>query len=304
MAAIQCKVDIPAVTGLQDSQLTVGREFFLNCSGDWPRTFKPDYARLEPVAEGAKYELKLLGFEFRTPTEADLKVTSYLAGPHRFPNLVVTDGALRVELGNVQFQVQSVLPTDGEKVEPYGPIGPAQIPIPLLYWLFLLGVLLFVAGFVGLRIWRYQQRKAMLERLKKHDLALSPIQQFHQSMRRLQRENPAFYGKEATPEELRAGVDELVRMFKVYLSRRLRVPAFEWNERLVLNDIRRYHRALFEESSKKIRDLFEEFKKAGVASQSLKSRDVIQLSETLRKTLEGLERFLDSEEQNVRGGRH
>jgi hypothetical protein len=302
MAGIQCKIDIPQARGLEDSQLTVGREFYLNCSGDWPRTLKQDNLHFED-AENIKYNLKLLSFEFRNPSTADLKVTSYLAGQHKFPNLIVTDGELKVELGAVEFKVETVLPQDGEKVEPFGPMGPAQIPIPLLYWLILLGALLLTAGYAGLRFWRFQQRKAMLERLKEHDVALTPIQQFHQSMRKLQRANPVFYGKEASSEELNSGVDELTRMFKVYLSRQLRVPAFEWNDRLILKDIRKYHRSLFDEYSRKIQTLFTEFKKAQSSGANLKAQDVSQLAESLRKTLESVDRFIVDNEQNHRGGR-
>lgn len=302
MAGIQCKVDIPTVRGLEDSQITVGREFYLNCSGDWPRTLKPEAVQFEN-AEAIKYQLKLLKFEFRSPTEADLKITSYHAGDHRWQDLAVTDGSQKVQLGPVQFQVQSVLPQGEEKVEAFGPIGPASIPVPLFYWLVMVGVLLLTVALVGLRFWRYNQRKAMLQRLKEHDLALSPLQEFHQSMRRLQRANSVFYDKEATPEELRSGVDELTRMFKVYLSRRLRVPAFEWGDRLVLKDIKRYHSDVYSEFGRKIQDLFNEFKKAQSPQQKLQSHDVTQLADGLRKLLEGMDRFLGDKATLARGGR-
>lgn len=301
MAVVQCKVDIPAVSGLEDQQITVGREFYLKCTGEWPRGLNPDKVRIAS-GEAIKYQLKLLGFEFRNPNEADLKVTSYLAGPHQFANLVVTDDAQSVELESIKFEVQSVLPK-GEKVEPYGAIGPATIPVPLLYWLVLGGSILLVGLLIGLRVWRYQQRKAMLERLKEHDLAATPIQQFHQSMRKLQRTNFAFYGKEAPIEDLQSGTEDLDKMFKIYLSRRLRVPAFEWNERLVLADIRRYHRKLYDEYAVKLRDLFNEFAKAKASVKTLKSHDLIQLSESLRKTLERIERALSDDEQSRGGGR-
>jgi len=301
MAAIQCSVDIPKVAGLEDGQLTVGREFYLNCKGDWPKTLKQDHLKVAGN-EDFKYQLKLLAFEFRTPEEADLKVTSYIAAKHQFPQLLLTDGDQVVDLGPLQFQVQSVLPpppapgtaegAEAAKVEPYGPFGPVPIAVPALYWLLLLGSLFLAATLAGLKIWRLYQRREMLLRLKEHDAALSPMLEFHQSMRRLQRANPVFYGKEATAQELREGVETLSRMFKVYLSRRLKVPAFEWNERLILAEIRRYHPSVYENYFRRIRDLFTEFKKAEGAGQKLNGKDVSQLAETLRKTLEGIESLM------------
>lgn len=315
MVAVQCNVDIPNVSGLEDHQLTVGREFYLTCKGEWPKTLKQD--SLSFVGdENLKYQIKLLGFEFRSPEEADIKVTSYIAAKHQFPQLILTDGEQKVELSlaqaagqiPIQFAVQSVLPPQGqgtqgqpEKVEPFGPIGPATIAVPVLYWLVLLGVLAF-AGILGaLKLWRHHQRREMLLGLKDHEAALSPLQEFHQNMRRLQRANPVFYGKEATPEELRQGVAELSRMFKVFVSRRLKVPAFEWNERLILKDLRRYHFFVYEEYSKKIHALFSEFHKAENSAAKLSAHDVSQLAESLRKTLEGIERLMAREQVIQKG---
>jgi hypothetical protein len=311
MAAVQCNLDIPKVSGLEDQQLTVGREFYLNCKGEWPKTLKQESLRFSGD-ENLKYQIKLLGFEFRTPEEVDIKVTSYLAAKHQFPQLILTDGEQKVELvttqGNVQFSVQSVLPPQGqgapgqqEKIEPFGPMGPATIAVPVFYWLVLLGALAFVGILGALKVWRYNQRREMLLGLKEHDSALSPLQEFHQNMRRLQRVNPVFYGKEASHEELRQGVAELSRMFKVFVSRRLKVPAFEWSERLIVNDIRRYHFFVYEEYSKKVHVLFSEFRKAENIHAKLSANDVSQLAESLRKTLEGIENLMNREQVIQKG---
>jgi hypothetical protein len=292
MAGIQCKVDIPKIPGLDDQTVTVGREFYLNCAGDWPKNLLTEKVSFEGD-ENFKYQLKLLHFEFRSPPEADLTVTSYLAGPHKLANVILTDGAQKVELGPVDFEVKSVIEAkQGEKVEPFGPMGPATIPIPLVYWLGVIGVLCAFALVVGLRVWRYNQRRAMLEKLKQHESALSPLQEFHQSMRQLQRANTVFYGGSASPEVIRQGMEELSRMFKVYVSRRFSVPAFEWNERLILADIRKYHPLVYADYSRKIHDLFLEFKKAQVSDQKLQEKDVTQLAEATRKVIEAVERRL------------
>ncbi len=307
MAAIECNVDIPNVSGLVDHQLTVGREFYLVCKGEWPKGFKQESLRFIGD-ENLKYQIKFLGFEFRSPEVAEIKVTSYVPAKHQFPQLILTDGEQKVELSTVQtplqYAVQSVLEPQRqggatgqqEKIEAFGPMGPATIAVPVLYWLVLLGIFVVVGVLAVLKAWRYHQRREMLLGLKDHESALSPLQEFHQNMRRLRRENPVFYGMEATPEELRQGVAELSRMFKVFVSRRLKVPAFEWNERLIIKDIHRYHFLIYEEYSRKIQALFLEFRKAEGANAKLSANDVSQLAEGLRKTLEGIENLMNREQ--------
>lgn len=311
---MQCNLDIPKISGLEDNQLTVGREFYLNCKGDWPKDLVQEKLQFAGDAN-MKYMLKVMGFEFRSPEEADIKVVSYVAAKVQIPQLVITDGVKSVELGQVAFQVETVLPKPDAaggmmpgqeqqaKPEPFGPFGPATIPVPMLYWFALLGSIAFVALVVSLRVWRMNQRREMLLRLKEHDVALSPMQEFHQAMRKLQRGNAAFYGKEASETELREATKELSRMLKVFLSRRLRVPAFEWGERLILNDIRSYHAVVFAEYGTKLRALLTEFKKAESANAKLAVHDVSQLSESLRKTLEGVEALLNREESAKKGSR-
>ena len=302
MASFQCKIDIPKVAGLDDGVLTVGREFYLNCEGEWPKNLLQEKLHFAAPPE-QKYVLRLMKFEFRTPTQADLTVTSYIAGEIKIPNLILTDETQHLELGPVDFQVKSVIQQgekQGEKTEPFGPIGPATIGIPFFYWMILFAAIGIVTVSIVLRIWRASQRRAMLERLKQHDSAMTPIQEFHGSMRKLQRANPVFYGKEVGNEVLRAGIEELSRMFRIYLSRRLRVPAFEWSERLIMKDIQSYHGIIFNDHARKIRDLFTEFKKAQGSAEKLHSKDVTQLSESLRNALEGIEKAINAEERGAR----
>ena len=162
---MQCNLDIPKISGLEDNQLTVGREFYLNCKGDWPKDLVQEKLQFAGDAN-MKYTLKVVGFEFRSPEEADIKVVSYVAAKVQIPQLVITDGVKNVELGQVAFQVESVLPKPDaaaggmmpgqqqqpQKPEPFGPFGPATIPVPMLYWFALLGSIAFVALVIFLRL--------------------------------------------------------------------------------------------------------------------------------------------------------
>jgi hypothetical protein len=298
MADLQCKLEIPKIEGLKDQELTVGREFFLSCDGEVPKTINRDKVHFVLKPEN-KYQLQLLGFEFRTSSVVDLKVTSYLAGQHHVEGVQLTDGEFTVALAPVDFTVQTVLeppaaPTQpGEqpaKQEPYGPIGPAVIGIPLVYWASFLAVLSVMGLFAAFRFYRIAQRRRMLERLRQHDSALSPIAEFHQNMRRLARENTVFFGGEGTAEDVHRSLDEGHRVLKLYLTRKYRIPAMEWSDRLILNDIRKYHGKAYDEHGSDLKKILKEYSRAFHDKKHLKTNDVLNLTKFNRKLVEQLER--------------
>lgn len=294
MAAIQCKMEIPAIQGLNDNELTVGREFLLVCEGEFPRTLVQEKLHFV-LRPQEKYQIQLLGFEFRTPTQADLKVTAYRAGQSQFQDLQVTDGTEVLSLGPIQYVVQSVLPKPepGQpqaKQEPFGPIGPASLGVPMLYWAILAGVVGLAALIFVVRVVRVVQRRSMLARLREHDSALSPMSQFHQSFRRLQRVNTVFFGGQADPEHIKQCLDETSTMFRLFLTRKYQVPALEWNDRLILKDIKKYYPQVFAEYSEDLKKLLKEYARGFEDKDRLKERDVLNIATNTRLLVEKLER--------------
>lgn len=295
MATIQCKAEIPAVQGLKDNELTVGREFLLVCDGDFPKDLAQEKLQFVIKPE-EKYQIHLLGFEFRSPTQADIKVTAYKAGNFQYQDLQLTDGTQVLSLGPIQYVVESVLPKPepGQpetKQEPYGPVGPASMSVPMLYWALLAGFIgLVILIFIG-KIYRVVQRRNMLERLKEHDSALTPLAQFHQSFRRLQRVNTVFFGAKAEKEHIFQCLEETHAMFKLYITRRYQVPAIEWGDRLVLKDIKKHHKAMFLEYGDELKKLFKEFQRGFEDKENLKEQDVLNISTQTRVLVEKMERM-------------
>lgn len=295
MATVQCKVEIPEVQGLTSQELTVGREFLLVCDGEFPKTLKQDQLRfvLQPTE---KYQIHLLGFEFRSPTQADLKVTTYKAGQFQFQDLQITDGTETLGLGAVQYVVQSVLPQPEQgqpppKQEPYGPIGPASIGTPLLYWAILVGIIVLFLGAIFGRIYRVVQRKNMIARLKEHDAAMSPISQFHQSMRKLQRANTVFFGGAASADDIKSCVKETEQMLRLFLTRQFQLPAFEWSQRLILKDLKRHHPKVFSEFGQVLAKLMKEYSRAREDQENLTTQDALNIANSTRKMIEGMEKL-------------
>lgn len=301
MASYQCKVEIPQVAGLNDNELTVGREFMLVCDGEFPKTLQQDKLQFVLPPE-AKYSIHLMGFEFRSPTQADIKVTSYTAGaPVKFENLQITDGTETLDLGQIQYQLVSVLPPPpppsgkpGEqapKQEPFGPIGPMKIPVPMMYWAILAGVIGLFVLVLMTKIFRSVQRRKIIERLKEHDSALSPLAEFHQRFRRMQRENTVFFGGTPKSDDIPLALDDTRHMLKLYITRRYKIPALEWSPRLILKDLKKYHPKVYQETGVELEKLVKEFLHASEDRSKINGSDVLNLSKRARLLVEEMERL-------------
>lgn len=289
---MQCQIDIPNVAGLNDQELTVGREFYLACTGEWPKNLAQEKLQLV-IPEQAKYQIQLLGFEFRSPDTAEMKITAYKAVPVQLDNLKLTDGAQTIELGPVRYSVKSVLekPKDPQQQqEPYGPFGPASIPVPFEYILFVLALLGLIGLYVAQKIYRVIQRRRLLEKLKEHDSALAPLPQFHQSMRKLQRDNPVFFGVQAETPAVLAAFESLYQMFGLFLIRQLHVPAFEWSEGLILKDVKKYHFTVYEYAGPELKKLLREYNQAQKNRNTLTDKDILVLAEQTRKLAEKIDK--------------
>lgn len=300
MATVQCKIEIPAVTGLKDNELTVGREFGLICEGEFPKNLNSQKLHFVEAAE-TKYLIKLLRVNLESESKAVFAVTSYKAGDIHWPDLQMTDDAQTFSLGPIAYKVESVIPKpeqkqasaqgqeQQQKTEAYGPIGPVNISIPQIYWIILLAAIGLFFSLVIFKIIRVVQRRNMIERLKEHDAALTPAAQFHASMRKLQRTNAVFFGAEESLEGAQGALEELRRMLLLYITRKYQIPALTWSPRLVIKDLKKYHRKIYVESGKELQPLLKEYQHASENKQSVIGSDIVNLSKRTRQLVELME---------------
>lgn len=277
---MDCKVDIPKIEKLNDNELSVGREFYLVCKGAWP---KVDLSEAQLVlAEADKYKLRLISAEYRSPEEVDLKVVSYVAGPVQVQNPALQIKDQRIEIGPVQFEVVSVLPTNPEeKIEPYGPVGPLELVWPFWLWVSLFVVASLVAILGGRKLRRWLQRRRLIEEMSAHDSALSALHQLHQTFRKLQREKEIYAGSKIDSLAIKEAVQEIRQAFLLFLTREFQVPAMSWPLNEVLRYIKRYDNMTYVEHVKAIIDVVEELDKA-VQSEKLILTDAIALLQKSR----------------------
>lgn len=291
-----CELQIPKVEGLPDQVMTVGRKFILDCKGQFPKEFKPESWPIEFAENQNPHSLKILSSNFISPEEVKIEATSYVAGGTEFKNLKLkfstAPDSNSVELGPLKFEVQSVIQQQAKPPEPFGPIA-LSMSWPLVWWFVIAIILLLISGSIGLRIRRAVQRKNLLEDLRKHDSSLTPLAEVHKQYRQWRREKSFFYDQVNPSENLSDFLKEVDQAFRLYLTRAFKVPALKWNDRSVLKDIKKYHPETFEALSLDLKKLMSELAKAKEAT-NLKSRDMIQLTESFRILSEKLSRSQDA----------
>jgi hypothetical protein len=288
----ECQLQIPPVRGLEDNVITVGREFVLDCKGDFSKLGDSKEWTINFAENQNTHALKILNSEFVTGDELKLTVTSYTAGPQSFNPLQLKKGDEIIPLGRVDFNVQSVIVQKADQqVEPYGPMA-VSLSWPLAFWIYTTILIIAIVTFSGLKILRRLQRKALLESLRRHDSASAPLAEFHQHYRRWRRENLFFHGASSVNVEqdhLKNLLTEVNQAFRVFLIREFKVPALQWSDRLILQEFKKYHKSIFELYGNDLRKQFTEVEKAKAAADQIKAQDVVQLTENLRKLAEKMD---------------
>lgn|GEM_PF-1257677 len=307
MPQFSCKMDVPPLPGLDKEILTVGREFYLVCDGIFPKDLKYEKlqfkllnsAGIEEQTGSEKFKLKLLNFELRSASSADLKVVSYLTGSQQISKLVLTDGQKNLDLGPHQFAVHSVL-KQGEKNEGYGPIGPLEVPIPLLYWLGFFVILLICVLALIWKIIKVRSKQKLLIELQKFEVPQTPVQQFYQGVRKLRRTYSFFDGGAVLNDKIRDSDIEamleasgrLREIFYLYLLRRFKIPALRWNPGQIIKNLRSTHKSLFFQKGSELIKLLIELDTLAQKKEKLKSLDLKQLTELSQKMVDELEEIL------------
>lgn len=229
--SLNCKLVIPPVEGLQEQQITVGRHFHFNCQGDWNKDFDLSKAQFLLSAD-QKYSLVLKKAEARSPYEMDIDVVSYVTGQWQYPNLILTDGSRQLQIDQLSFKVDSILPPNipnqsGEQAAPPEPYGfqVAQMNWPVIYSISFL-IFLIVLFLVILKSFiKAQVLRKKYSKIKNYDSAINPESQFYKSVRSL--------------EKKKYEITELNKVVRLYVTRRYQIPALEMTTQETLRQFQR-----------------------------------------------------------------
>lgn len=289
-ATLSCQTEIPPMDGLQDNQLTVGREFYIHCKGTWPKEFDLEKAQFVWSQPNQKYILKLLSAQLRSVDEADLKVTSYMAAKVQIPNLILADGTHQMALGPVSFDVASVLDPKTPQPKPYGPIGPISILWPLAYTLFFSFIATVLATYIFRFFWQKRRERELRQKLRELETPLLPEAQFFKDYRALKRESQIFYG-EFTSADILDARDRIERMLRVFISREFGVLATEWTSQRTLRQLRgnkRWQQLLTPEVESELARLLVELERSRKDQDRLHRADVLQYASWSQGVIEKL----------------
>lgn len=265
------------------SDLTVGAKFALSCRGDIPVEWDPKAAppKITFAKEEDAYALTVLKTGKLEAQAAEFVVTAYKPGKHEPEYIRILQGDKGFEAVKPKWELKSVLKPD-QKPQPFGPLGPFSVPLPI--WVWVTAVLTLVV--VALSVWRFvrrsRQRRRMLEDLKRHRTAMSPLHQFYRDARLLRRR----LHTAKSEAEIKTIATDLEREFRLFVLRRFEVPALDWTDSEILRDVRKRHRKTYASASEPLRRALRELSR--MRAQATPSvHDVEQLH---RMSLDAAER--------------
>ena len=274
------------------AKITVGDKLRLDCEGP---PAKLSAAKLEiALSENQTYALHLLESKSLSETKATLIVTPWRAGEWKVSNPALTDGTLRIGLGDQEYTVTTVLDAKtNPEGKPFPPMHPLTLAWPLWLWLFVAAIGVGVLYLVGLAVRKSLRRKRLLATLEKNATALSPVNHFNKELRRLQRQIP-LDGAPWSVDESRAFFKDLDGQFRWFLARELVIPALDGSTSSILKDTKTSSPEVFKTSSRDLRVALLELRKAVGASTAQSGEDALQLMDLARKVADRI-----AKERNV-----
>lgn len=268
-------------------QLTVGHLFQWQCHGDiavdWPKA-PPRLVFPQPEGE---YSLSVQKINRLDANDVLLTVTSYKPGAHapEYVRFLVGQGtdAKGFEVVKPQWTVKSVLDPQ-QPPQPVPPFGPWSLSLPLWLLSVCVIVILLVLWLTVRRIRKSIQRKRMLETLQKHKTALPPLHQFYKDARQIRRR----LNQLKDPNELKTITSDLNQEFRMFVLRQFQIPALEWSDRAILEEMRRRHLRIYKTAKEPLRRTLRELRMLAQRSE-IDLKDIEQMHRMSLDTAETLQ---------------
>ena len=168
MSKADCQLEIPAVKGLGDAPINVGRHINLNCtSSDIEPNFSFKDAHFK-TDESTLNHFKVFSVKPADGGKFSIDFTFYKVGKHQINQMILTDGVSDINLAAPsEINVETVIKTDaeGKPAEPFGAIIPITISAPFYYYMIVLAVFISALIYFVFRLKRlsyYRNLKAKL----------------------------------------------------------------------------------------------------------------------------------------------
>lgn len=253
------------------AELTVGAKFAMKCRGDIAVEWTKDPVKVFFAKPEEMYTLQILSSEQLAEHDARFIVTGYKAGQHKPEYIRILQGDKGFEVAKPEWEIKSVL-KQGEQPQMYPPFGPFSVGFPLWIGVVAFLALALVIYAVVRKIQRTADRRRMLEDLKRHRTALSPLHQFYRDARGLRKR--LHNVKDAS--ELKSISEDLDKEFRLYVLRQFEIPTLDWSDSDILRDLRKRHRKVYSKASDVLKKTLRELVRMKSQPQVL-LKDVEQL---------------------------
>jgi hypothetical protein len=266
--------------------ITVGTKIHMACEGA-TAGLEPTKLKLELPKEAA-YSVRLLETVSLSGDRAEFLITSWTPGTIDFKQLHLTDGVRRVDLGEIKFDVKSVItPETNPESKPYDAAPPVMMIWPLWVWLAIAVFSALVITVLVSLIRQSLRRKRLLLMLEKHPIALSPYHQFNKDLRRLSRQSfekssKSAPGAAAQAVPQKAYLGELNQSFRWFLARELVIPSLDSKPGEIVAAVRRVDDRLHRQIKRDLQVVLSEIDKALNTDKELPDEDLLQLTELSR----------------------
>ncbi|AGH95101.1 hypothetical protein [Pseudobdellovibrio exovorus] len=221
MSSANCLIEVPAVKGLEDNAVTVGRHVVFKCRMNAEAV--PDlqsYYLKKPLP--VPNSIRVFSVQQMDSDSFEVNLTFYQAGEYLPNQVILTDGVNELNMIGDSVKVASVIEAsaDGKSPEAYKSILPIGMGMPVLYWVLAAFVLISAVYLIWAYVTRINYYRQLKEGLKNYSSPLTPEDQFYKAMR--------------MAEKKEFPLDEVERAFRVYVLRQYSLPMFELTDKRIL----------------------------------------------------------------------
>ncbi len=292
---MNCRVEVPVEQKYERPELTVGREFYVQCDGDFKNVRGDEPLTMVQPPPTDPFSLKILGVHKKNDQQLDLLVTSYVTGQLQIPGFTIRLGETELKSETpLSFEVVSLVQEQEQKgvqVEPFGPFGPFSVNISFFFYLGIaVWALLVLSGFVVIFL-QSRRRKWYLTQTP-FQASIKPLIEFEKVIRTFQNVN-----EEKIIEQTRI----LNQCWRVYWTRRFAFPAMFWSERRLLNELKRDHRSFYEKNKKLCDHFIGEMRKIRTGELKPQMNEFDKLVRETRIFIEKVDEYLEKDVRSLRG---
>lgn len=273
----------------KNPDITVGEKLLLSCQGSTEGLVQDALVIKDAQLTEEVPALTILQVQSYMPEKAEFVVTTYRTGDHKSDEVVMYDGKNKVVLSGFEWSTRSVLKQDPTNPpQAIGSFPMWELSYPIWFWILLLAIIASVVGIPYLQFKRIKNRKKAFDDLKNLDAALSPLDTFFKSVRRMEK---ALEVEHVSP---RGFADQIDKDLRIFLSRSLKIPAHIWGIGQILSEIKKRYPKIYRDHGDDIKKYFSEFAKT---KSDIKKSDGIYLMERAQNLTEIIDEALSQKKR-------